>query len=69
MYTVYTAYTNINKYTMSTDVRKNFNIDKKTYEEAAKIAEELNLSLSAVINQLLRDFAAKKEITFTKYGK
>ncbi|HOI60320.1 MAG TPA: type II toxin-antitoxin system RelB/DinJ family antitoxin [Candidatus Pacearchaeota archaeon] len=43
----------------------NFKTDKKVKEEAKKIAKELGLSLSNVMNLYLRDFVRTKKINFS----
>jgi addiction module RelB/DinJ family antitoxin len=42
----------------------NIKTDKKTKDQAKKLAEELGLNLSSVINGCLRSFVIKRKITF-----
>lgn len=49
---------------MNTDV-VNIKIDKKTKKEARRLAEELGLSLSAIIKAYLRQFVRTKKVFFS----
>jgi len=42
----------------------NFQTDKKTKEEAQKIASDLGLSLSSVLNLYLKHFVRTKQVNF-----
>jgi addiction module RelB/DinJ family antitoxin len=43
----------------------NIKVDKKVKESSQKLAEELGLSLSAVINASLKQFVRTKEVSFS----
>ncbi len=44
----------------------NLKIDKKTKEEAQKLARDMGLNLSLIVNASLKQFVEKKEILFSK---
>ncbi|MEK7568533.1 MAG: type II toxin-antitoxin system RelB/DinJ family antitoxin [Patescibacteria group bacterium] len=46
----------------------NIKIDPKVKNEAQKVADELGLSLSAIINALLKDLVRNKSISFSLLG-
>ncbi len=50
---------------MNTKTILNLKTDKKLKNEAQKIAEEIGLSLSAILNSFLRQFVLDKEVTFS----
>lgn len=41
----------------------NFKTDEKTKKEAQKVAKQLGISLSMVLNASLKEFVEKKEVT------
>ena len=45
----------------------NFKIDQKIKKQAQKIASELGLSLSAIINGYLKNFIRTKTVTFSMH--
>lgn len=45
----------------------NFKTDKKLKAEAKKVAEEMGLTLTEVLNAMLKQFVREKEITFSMH--
>ena len=44
----------------------NLKIDKKTKEDAQKLAKDMGLNLSLIVNASLKQFLDKKEVIFSK---
>jgi len=53
---------------MRDEIRSSFSVEKDVRDVASEVADSLGLSLSAVVNQMLKDFARRGEITFTNYS-
>ena len=44
-----------------------FKIDRKLKDEARETARALGVSLNAVVNQYIKEFVSRRQITFTEY--